>query len=184
MWRDKFIYALFIFMMIGLAPLSGQGLLPIYDIETFPVCYDSAGVRTNLQSYNLYVMGRSEPVFQYYIDQDGDVITPDTAQTVYDAPCWEVITEIEANSITVEATYAAGFTFAANTYDIVEIVNLGYQTHNILIDGLSNRLLPGERYSFRATLDPITNEWRLNPEIEITSGTVGQNNLRVHYQFK
>lgn len=157
-----------------------------YGFFTNRVCYDSAGVKTDLFAYTIYVLGYSGSNgarFAFYADAQGNIVTaPDSL--IYDMPCSEYVTEISPTITAGESAFTGGFTFAADTYDIIAIDNIGANTHTITIDGGTFRLLPGESFYFQSTLDPVTQEWRLNPEIVIQPGTASSNYLRYYLEAK
>lgn len=158
-----------------------------YDIELMPVCMDSAGIRTNLASVQLYVMGRNsfDVVYQFYFDESGNKIVPGGGVTIYDSPCADVVTEDTVAAVTFESSFSiAPYTINADTYDIISIVNLGSTTHLVTVNGGAIRMLPGEAYYFHSTFDEYTRIQTRNPEIVISQGIGGENNLRVYLEPK
>lgn len=172
-------------LIVGaLAPMARA---QFYDIELQAVCMDSAGVRTNLASAQLYVLGRNgfDVVFQYYFDETGQKIVPGGGVTIYDSPCEEVIGEDTVAVVTFEGSFSiSDYTIPEATYDIISIVNLGATTHLVTVNGGAMRLLPGEAYYFESTFDEYTREQTRNPEIVISQGIAVLNNLRVYLEPK
>lgn len=173
-----------LFLVIGWGgSLTAQ---PFYDIEVFPVCYDSAGIKTSLQSYNLYVMGRNDVVHRLYIDEDGDKVVPGGGATLYDVPCDHVITSDTATVIFGESSFALGpwYIIPADTYDIVSLYNAGISTQTVFIQGQSYRMFPGEHYNFVSTFDEQTGEVKRNPTISITNGINTENYIKYYLEQK
>jgi len=164
-------------LLIGTLALGGSlSAQPFYDVEVFPVCYDSAGTQVSLQSYNLYVMGRNDVVHRLYIDEDGDKVVPGGGATLYDVPCSHVITADTAAVVFGESSFALGpwYIIPADTYDIVSLYNAGIANQTVLISGNSYRMVPGESYNFVSTFDEETGEVVRNPTISITNGVTGR----------
>ncbi|MEO1715148.1 MAG: hypothetical protein AAFU60_17600 [Bacteroidota bacterium] len=173
----KQIYYITLFALLGLGvPSTAQ---PFFDMETFPVCYDSVGVKQNLVSVNVYSLGTSKVLFQSYVNQTGQKVVPGAGTTIYDAPCYEAITEDTLNIVTYESSIPFETTIAEGLYERVMIQNIGLENQNINVDGLPIRMRPGEYYSFTSTVNPVTNVITRNPAIVLSVGTLGENNLRV-----
>lgn len=169
--------------MLGLmAPAWAQ--FPFYDIETFPVCYDSAGTRITLQKVDLYALGRNDIPKSLYFDNVGTQYFP-ADSLLFDGPCYEYVTDTIVLVETYESSLSiAPDTIPENTYDLVSINNIGYTTHTIDVQGGTMRLLPGERYLFAASFDEKKRQYVRNPRIIISQGTVGINNMRVYMERK
>ena len=183
MWNaKKQIYLFTLFALLGLGVPSTAP--PFFDMETFPVCYDSAGVKQNLVSVNVYSLGTSKVLFQSYVNQTGQKIVPGAGTTVYDAPCYEVITEDTLTINTFESPIPLAFTLNAGLYERIMIQNIGYDNQTLLINGISLRLRPGEYYLFTSILNPVTRIITRNPQIEVQPGIVGKNNLRITTETK
>lgn len=182
----KNVRVLYLYLGIMLA-LASPASAQFYDIELMTVCMDSAGVRTNLASAQLYVLGRNgfDVVFQYYFDETGAKVVPGGSVTIYDSPCEDIVTEDTVAVVTFESSFAGGvYTIPEATYDIISIVNAGATTHTIFVNGGAMRLLPGEAYYFYSTFDEFSREQTRNPEIEISQGVASVNNLRVYLEPK
>lgn len=174
-------------LLIGLLALASTSRAQFYDIEVQTVCMDSAGIRTNLASAQLYVLGRNgfDVVYQYYFTEDGTKVVPGGGVTIYDSPCSDVILEDTVAAVTFEGSFSfAPYTIPAATYDVISIVNLGATTHLVTVNGGAMRMLPGEAYYFYSTFDEYTREQTRNPEIVISQGIAAINNLRVYLEPK
>lgn len=173
-------------LLVALAH-DAKAQFPFYDIELQPVCMDSAGVQTTLTSAQFYVLGRNgfDVWQQFYFQEDGTKVVPGVGVTIYDAPCWEVITQDTAQVLSFESSIpVSAYTIPADTYDVVSIVNLGYDTHTVTVGNAQVfRMLPGERYIFRSTYDEYSRKVLRNPTIVLAVGTV-LNNLRVYAEAK
>jgi hypothetical protein len=174
----KQLFLIVCFSALGLIA-SAQ---PFYDIEAFPVCYDSAGTQTSLQAYNLYVMGRNDVVHRLYIDEDGDKVVPGGGATLYDVPCSNVITADTVRTIAFESPLIAGdYVIAADEFNLVSIANEGYTTHVIEISGQSFRINAGTHWTFQTRYDHEQQEQSRNPLIRLKQGgSISENKLRVY----
>lgn len=176
----KQFYLLILFALLGAPSASAQ----FFDMEPFPVCYDSAGVKQNIIAINVFSLGSAKVLFQSYVTQTGQKIVPGAGSTIYDAPCYEVITEDTLSIVTYESSIPIATTLAAGLYERVMIQNIGIDNHTLLVGGLSLRLRPGEYYSFTSILNPVSGVITRNPAIEIQPGILGKNNLRVTTENK
>ena len=175
-------YLIVIILLGVLGPVWAQ--FPFYDIETFPVCYDSAGVRVTLQKVDLYVLGRDDIAKSIYFDRSGNQVVP-ADSLLLDGPCFEAVTDTIVLATTFEGSFAfAPYTINEDTWDIVSIVNLGATTHLVTVQGGAIRMLPGERYLFESSFDEQKRLVLRNPEIVISQGIAGVNNLRVYMERK
>jgi len=182
----KNVKTLLILLVFGMA-LATTARAQFYDIELMPVCMDSAGVRTNLASVQLYVLGRNsfDVVYQFYFDETGTKVVPGGGVAIYDSPCEDIVTEDTVQVVTFEDPFSiSDYTIPADTYDIISIVNLGETTHLLTFAGGTMRLLPGEAYYFHSTYDEYKQEVTRNPEIVISQGVANINNLRVYMERK
>jgi len=166
-----------------------MGQFPFYDIELQPVCQDSAGVKTNLVSAQLYILGRNgfDVAYQYYFDESGTKVVPGVGVTLTPGYCSEVITEDTIQLITFESAFSiSDYTIPGDTYDEVSIVNLGETTHLITFpaSGGTMRLLPGEAYYFHSSYDHFYKKQMRAPTIVISQGVAGVNYLRVYAEQK
>lgn len=165
-----------------LSPLWAQ--FPFYDIETFPVCYDSAGVRVTLQKVDLYVLGRDDIAKSLYFDRSGTEVVP-ADSLLLDGPCFEAVTDTIALISTFESSFSiSNYTINEDTWDVVSIVNLGATTQLVTVQGGAIRMLPGERYLFTSSFDEQKRLVLRNPEIVISQGIAALNNLRVYMERK
>lgn len=175
-----------IVIVIGMLGFSANAWaqFPFYDIETFPVCYDSAGVRVTLQKVDLYVLGRDDIAKSLYFDRSGAEVVP-ADSLLLDGTCYEAVTDTIVLATTFESSFAGGdYTINENTWDVISIVNLGVTTQLVTVQGGAIRMLPGERYLFVSSFDEQKRLVLRNPEIEISQGVAGVNNLRVYMERK
>lgn len=172
---------MFICLMVLGGSLAAQ---PFFDMETFPVCMDSAGVKTNLVSINVYSLGTSKVLFQSYVDYEGNKVVPGGSVTVYDALCADVVAEDTLTLTTFESSLVGGYTINAGLYELVTIQNIGYENHDMLVASQAFRLRPGESYIFRSYLNPFTGMITRNPGIVISPGVLNKNNLRITLENK
>lgn len=178
-------FEIFILFLFACAFAPDRANAQFYNIETSTVCWTTgAGLDSTIYRTDFYAVQTARPTFLFYHTIGTGATTPTavtvTGGTIRPGNCDSNVDSLEMNIAANLNSFSAGpDTIAANTVYEVTIENMGTATHNILIDGSSIRLYPGESYHFKEWYDEARRQNRTNPQIIITQGVAIQNNTRV-----
>lgn len=182
--KIKFFISIITLVCCAFAPQRAEA--QFYAVQSNEVCWTtSSGVDSTIYRVDFSAVQTTRPTFLFYYTIGTGSTTPTavtvTGGTITPGKCSEKpLDSLEMNiASNLNSFSLAPDTIGANTVHAVTIDNLGTVTHNILVDGSSVRLYPGERYNFTEYYDRLRGEIIYNPQIIITQGISGQNNTRV-----
>lgn len=151
-----------------------------YGINLEPLCWTTSG-GTDSTIYVAWfdAAATTAPTRLHYFNVSGTAVNVSGGQLRAGYCSNYILDSLEANIITTYGNFsAAPDTIPANSASEITIANMGTGTHNIFVDGISVRLVPGETYTWRDFYDRLRGKWVYNPEIIISQGTAGVNSTR------